>query len=186
MKEIMFLVAASIALDGTAQAQAQSKGKILVAYFSWGGNTREMAKQIQKQTGGDLFEITTATPYSADYNECVAQAKKEQQADARPPLATEAENMAAYNVVFVGYPNWWGSMPMALFIFLEKYDLSGKTVIPFCTHGGGRWGRSVGDLKKLCPKTTVLEGLAISGNVVRRSKDDVMQWLQKIGITNKK
>ncbi|MDR3236282.1 MAG: NAD(P)H-dependent oxidoreductase [Prevotellaceae bacterium] len=184
MKEIMFLAASAIALGGTAQAQ--SNEKILVAYFSWSGNTLEIAKQIQKQTGGDLFEITTATPYPADYNECVTQAKKEQQADVRPPLATEVKDMAAYDVVFVGYPNWWGSMPMALFTFLEKYDLSGKTVIPFCTHGGGRWGRSVGDLKKLCSTTTVLEGLAISGNMARRSKDDVTQWLQKIGITNKR
>jgi flavodoxin len=184
MKKKMILVATAIALSGTAQAQ--SKGKILVAYFSWGGNTREMAKQIQKQTGGDLFEITTATPYSADYDECVAEAKKEQRADARPPLTADVKDMAAYDVVFVGYPNWWGSMPMALFSFLEKYDLSGKTVIPFSTHGGGRWGRSVDDLKKLCPKATVLEGLTISGNMVTSSKNGLTQWLQKIGITNKK
>jgi flavodoxin len=186
MKQLITIATICLmAINLNAQEKKMST-KILIVYFSWGGNTREMAKQIQKQTDGDLFEITTVTPYSTDYNECVAQAKKEQQAGARPPLATEVENMAAYDVVFVGYPNWWGSMPMVLFTFLEKYDLNGKTVIPFCTHGGGRWGRSVDDLKKLCPKATVLEGLTISGNVVRRSKDDVTQWLQKIGITNKK
>ncbi|MDR2449009.1 MAG: NAD(P)H-dependent oxidoreductase [Prevotellaceae bacterium] len=181
---MMFLVASAVALSGAAQAQ--SKGKILVAYFSWGGNTREVAKQIQQQTGGDLFEITTVKPYPKDYNECVAEAKKEQQANARPALAAEVKDMAAYDTVFVGYPNWWGTMPQVLFTFLEKYDLSGKTVVPFCTHGGGRWGRSLNDLKKLCPDATVLEGLAISGGMVRRSKDDVVKWLQKTGIVGKK
>jgi flavodoxin len=180
MKRMMFLVASAAALSGAMQAQ--SKGKTLIAYFSWGGNTREMAKQIQQQTGGDLFEITTVKPYPTDYNECIDVAKKEQQAAARPPLAAEVKDMAAYDVVFVGYPNWWGTMPQVLFTFLEQYDLSGKTVIPFCTHGGGRWGRSLGDLKTLCPDATVLEGLAISGNLVRRSKDDVVQWLKKLEI----
>jgi flavodoxin len=179
MKKMIFLAASVAALSGAVQAQ--NKGKTLIAYFSWGGNTREVAKQIQQQTGGDLFEITTLNPYPTDYNECVAQAKKEQQADARPPLAAEVKDMAIYDVVFVGYPNWWGTMPMALFTFLEKYDMRGKTVIPFCTHGSGRWGRSVSDLKKLCPGATLLEGFAVSGNMVRRSKDDVVQWLQKIG-----
>ncbi|MDR1417416.1 MAG: NAD(P)H-dependent oxidoreductase [Prevotellaceae bacterium] len=179
-----FLAASVLALGSIVQAQG--KGKILIAYFSWGGNTREVAKQIQQQVGGDLFEITTTKVYSTDYNECVTEAKKEQQDDARPPLAAEVENMSAYDVVFVGYPNWWGTMPMTLFTFLEKYDLSGKSVIPFCTHGGGRWGRSLNDLKKRCPNATILEGLAVSGNMAKRSKDDVAQWLQKVGVTNSK
>jgi flavodoxin len=182
MKRMVFLVASAVALSGAAQAQG--KGKTLVAYFSWGGNTREAAKQIEQQPGGDLFEIKTAKPYSTDYNECVDVARKEQQAAARPPLAAEVKDMAAYSVVFVGYPNWCGTMPMALFTFLEAYDFSGKTLIPFCTHGSGRWWRSREDLKKLCPSATVLEGLAVSGTLARRSKDDVAEWLQKIGIAN--
>ncbi|MDR0711175.1 MAG: NAD(P)H-dependent oxidoreductase [Prevotellaceae bacterium] len=173
---MMFLVASAVAMSGAVQAQ--SKGKILIAYFSWGGNTREVAKQIRQQTGGDLFEITTVKPYPADYDECVKVAKKEQQDSARPPLAAEVKDMAAYDVVFVGYPNWWGTMPQVLFTFLEKYKLSGKTVVPFCTHGGGRWGRSLNDMKKRCPDATILEGLAIGGNMSRRSKDDVVKWLQ--------
>jgi flavodoxin len=180
MKRMMFLVASAIALSGTVQAQ--NKGKILIVYFSWSGNTREIAKQIQQQTGGDLFEIKTVKSYPTDYNECLDVAKKEQQADDRPALADTVKNFATYDVIFVGYPNWWGTMPQALFSFWEKYDLSGKTIVPFCTHGGGRWGRSLNDLKKLCPDATVLEGLAISGNLVRRSKDDVAKWLQKIEI----
>jgi hypothetical protein len=105
MRRMMFLVASVIALSGAAQAQSkESRGKILIAYFSWGGNTREMARQIQQQTGGDLFEITTVKSYPKDYNECTEVAKKEQQANARPPLAAEVKDMAAYDTVFVGYP----------------------------------------------------------------------------------
>jgi flavodoxin len=180
----------TVFMTGSIGAQAQeTKGrpqKILVAYFSWGGNTREMAKQIGQQTAGDLFEITTVKPYPKDYDECIALAKKEQQYNARPAIAAEVKNMAAYDVIFVGYPNWWGTMPQALFTFLEAYDFSGKTIIPFCTHGGGRWGRSLNDLKKLCPDATTLKGLEISGSMVRRSKDDVVKWLQQIGIVNSK
>jgi flavodoxin len=184
-KILIALVAAFMANSIGAQAQ-KTEGKSqksLIAYFSWGGNTREIAKQIQQQIGGDLFEIKTVKPYPTDYNECIDVAKKEQQANARPALADTVKNFAAYDVVFVGYPNWWGTMPKALFTFLEAYNFSGKTIVPFCTHGGGIWGRSLNDLKKLCPDATVLEGLAISGNLVRRSKDDVVKWLQKIGIS---
>ncbi|MDR3133613.1 MAG: NAD(P)H-dependent oxidoreductase [Prevotellaceae bacterium] len=182
MKRMMCLVASVLALCGTAQAQG--KGKILVAYFSWGGNTREVAKQIQEQTGGDLFEITTVKPYSKNYEECVALARQEQQNNARPPMAAEVADMAAYDVVFVGYPNWCGSMPMVLFTFLEKYNWAGKTLIPFCTHGSGRWGRSLEDLQKLCPEAVIPEGFAVSGQLVRRAKDDIAQWLQKTGVIN--
>ncbi|MDR2651245.1 MAG: hypothetical protein LBC68_02875 [Prevotellaceae bacterium] len=181
---MMCIVAFFIALIGTVQAQ--SNKKILIAYFSWGGSTREIAKQIQEQTGGDLFEITVTNPYSANYDECVKQAKTEQQTDARPAFKGEVSGMDTYDVVFIGYPNWWGTLPMVLFTFLEKYDMSGKTVIPFCTHGNGGWGRSAGDLKKLCPNSTILEGFAVRGNMAKNSKDDIVKWLQKTGITSKK
>jgi flavodoxin len=188
MKKMMFLVASAVALSGAAQVQ--STGKILIAYFSWGGNTREMAKQIQQQIGGDLFEITTVKLYPKDYNECVDVAEKEQQANARPALAAEVKNMADYDTVFVGHPKWCGTMPMALFTFLEKYNMSGKTVVQFCTYGAvysvGGWGDSEEDLKKLCPGAIILRGLAIKGSTVKSSKDDVAKWLQKIGITKSK
>jgi flavodoxin len=205
MKTVLYLIVFAIALNGTVQAQSKektqtqtqtqsqsqtkksdNKSKILIVYFSWGGNTRLMAKQIQQQTGGDLFEITTVKPYPKNYDECVTLAKKEQQEKIRPSLSSELKNLADYDMIFIGYPNWWGTMPMALFTFLEKYDLSSKTVIPFCTHGGGRWQRSLDDLKKLCPRSKISEGLTISGDMVRRSTNDITKWLQKIGITNKK
>ncbi|MDR2169211.1 MAG: hypothetical protein LBP59_03625, partial [Planctomycetaceae bacterium] len=131
MKTVICLLASAIALCGTVFAQNkektpnqntpnQNKNKILIAYFSWGGNTRSMAKQIQEQTGGDLFEIVAVKPYPKNYDECVSLAKKEQQNNTRPQFSGEVKNIADYDVIFVGYPNWWGSMPMVLFTFLEK------------------------------------------------------------------
>ncbi|MDR0619945.1 MAG: NAD(P)H-dependent oxidoreductase [Bacteroidales bacterium] len=156
--------------------------KILIAYFSWTGNTRTVAGQIQKTVGGNLFEIKTVKPYPANYNECVNYAKKEQQNNARPALEETVKDFDSYNIIFTGYPNWWGTIPMPLFTFFESYDFSGKTVVPFCTHGGGRLGRSVSDIKKLCPNTAVLEAIAIDGSSVRRAQKEVDEWLHKLKI----
>ncbi|MDL2264176.1 flavodoxin [Synergistaceae bacterium OttesenSCG-928-I11] len=158
--------------------------KILIAYFSWSGNTREIAGQIQERVGGDLFEIKTVNAYPAEYRACTDVAKKEQNEDARPALSTKVDNMDDYDVVFIGYPNWWGTVPMALFTFFEQYDFSGRTIIPFCTHEGSGLGRSVGDIKKLCPKSTLLEGLAIRGSGVKSAQNDVNSWLKNIGMAN--
>ena len=170
---------------GSACFAAEGTGKkILVAYFSHSGNTREIATQIHEKVGGDIFEIRAVHSYPAEYSECVDVAKREQQNDERPELAAEVADMASYDVVFLGYPNWWGTMPMPCFTFLGKYDLSGKTVVPFCTHEGSRLGRSVRDITRLCPKSTVLEGLAVRGSSVKSAQDDVAGWLRKLGMTN--
>jgi flavodoxin len=186
MKKLICIIASIMVLSCTGQEK--NKSKMLIAYFSWGGNTREIAQQIQEQTGGDLFEITPVNSYSSNRDECIEQAKKEQQADARPAFTAEIKDMETYDVIFVGYPNWWGSMPMVLFTFLEQYDLKGKTIIPFCTHGNGGWGRSVEDLKQLCPNATVLNGFAVSGNNVKNPdvKENIAKWLQETGILNNK
>lgn len=102
----------------------------LVAYFSWSGNTRTVAEKIQAQTGADIFEITTVNSYSDDYDTVLNEAQAEQRENARPELSGHVENMAGYDVVYLGYPNWWGDMPMALYSFLEAYDLSSKTIVP--------------------------------------------------------
>lgn len=156
--------------------------KILVAYFSHSDNTREIANQIHEKIGGDIFEIVTVNPYPTDYDAVVDQAKQEQEDNYRPELATEIENMDSYDVVFVGYPNWWGTMPMPVFAFLEEYDFSGKTIIPFCTHEGSGLGRSVEDITELCPQSTILDGLAIRGSSVETAQDDVSEWLHEIGM----
>ncbi len=165
-------------------APSASSGKtdrILVAYFSHSGNTRAIANQIYESVG-DIFEIEPVDPYPRDYDEVVAQARKELKEEYRPKLKTKVENMGSYNVVFVGYPNWWGTVPMPVATFLSEYDLSGKTIVPFCTHEGSGLGRSVSDIKKLCHKSTVREGIAIRGGDARNALDEVSEWLRKIGM----
>jgi flavodoxin len=152
---------------------------ILVAYFSHSGNTRITANQIHDEIGGDIFEIISVTPYPKDYNECVNQAKKELGEQYRPKLKTKLENLKPYSIVFIGYPNWWGTIPMPVATFLSEYDFSGKTIAPFCTNEGSQLGRSVDDIKKLCPKATVAKGLAIRGSLVKNVRSDVAKWLRE-------
>lgn len=169
--------------ESKEQAQRPSAAKkVLVAYFSHTGNTRKIANQIHEGVGGDIFEIVTVDPYPIEYNACVDQASRELRDNYRPQLAAEVQKMESYNMVFIGYPNWWGTMPMAVFTFLEKYDFSGKTIMPFCTHEGSALGRSVEDIKKLCPQSTVLNGLAIRGTSVQTAQNRVSEWLRGIGI----
>lgn len=124
----------------------------------------------------------TVDPYPTNYNAVVDLAKQELKDDYRPELATKIENMDSYDVVFVGYPNWWATMPMAVFTFLEEYDFSGKTIIPFCTHEGSSFGRSIDDITELCPKSTILDGLAIRGRNVKNAQKDLSKWLNEIGM----
>lgn len=141
------------------------------------GNTDVVARMIQKITGGDLFRIDTVKTYPEDYMETTEVAKKELNEDFRPELTSHLDNVDSYDVVFLGYPNWWGTMPMAVFTFLEEYDFTGKTIIPFCTHEGSGLGRSESDIAKLCPQSNVLDGLAIRGGDVKNAENSVSKWL---------
>jgi flavodoxin len=158
--------------------QPTEKKRILIAYFSHSGNTRVTANQIQAQLGCDIFEINSVNKYPADYDTVVEQAKSELQNQLRPKLVASVDNMQAYGVVFLGYPNWWGTIPMPVASFLSEYDFSGKTIAPFCTNEGSQMGRSVDDIKKLCPKATVADGLAIRGSSVKNTQSDVAKWLR--------
>jgi flavodoxin len=157
--------------------------KILVAYFSHSGNTRVIANQIHDRVGGDIFEIKTVDTYPQDYEAVKAVAMKELNEGSRPSLATHVDNMDSYDVVFVGYPIWWGTMPTPVESFLTGYNLSGKTIVPFSTHEGSGLGSSVRDIKALCPQSTVREGLAIRGGSVNTAQDQVTSWLQGMGYT---
>lgn len=159
-----------------------SNGKILIAYFSWSGNTEGIAEEIQRQTNGDFFEITMVNPYSSDYNAVLDEAQRDQKAQARPELATHVENMEQYDVIMLGYPNWWASIPMPVASFLEEYDFSGKTVIPFCSHGGGRFGQSLTAITKLIPEASMGEALSIHYSGGSDMPDDVSEWLSDNGI----
>ncbi|GHU23964.1 flavodoxin [Spirochaetia bacterium] len=152
---------------------------LLVAYFSWGGTTRIIAEQIQKTVGGDLFEIKTLDPYPKEYNPTTAVAKREQRSNARPALTAQVNGMDSYKTIFLGYPNWWGTIPMAIVTFLESYNFSGKLIIPFCTHGGSALGRSIADIKKLCPQSTIGEGLAIRNGTIDHAGNAITVWLRQ-------
>lgn len=154
-------------------------GTMLIAYFSWGGNTRGIAEEIQAQTGADLFEIQLAEPYSTDYNTVLEQAQRDQNAQARPELSTHVEDMEQYDTILLGYPNWWASIPMPVASFLEEYDFTGKTIVPFCSHGGGRFGQSLTAITKLVPEAVLGEGLAISYSGGSGMPDDVAAWLEQ-------
>ena len=166
---------------GTAGRRDNEK-TILIAYFTRTGNTRTIAEMVAAETGGTLFQVETVIPYPDDYDTCTAQAQQERDENARPALSTHIGDMERYDVVFIGYPIWWGTMPMAMFTFLEEYNLSGKTVIPFCTHGGSGLGRSVGDIRQLAPASTIPEGLAIAGSSAEKAGPDVKAWIDGLDI----
>lgn len=181
-KTVLLSTLLFLTLGIQAQLQNAASKKILVAYFSHSGNTRAVAYDICKKVDGESFEIQTVKPYSTDYNTVVDQAKKELKADFRPELKSRLKNIKQYDVIFIGYPNWWGTYPQAVKVFLSMYDLSGKTIIPFCTHEGSELGRSVSDMKKACPKSKILEGLPIRGSAAHNSSDQIELWLKKLKI----
>ena len=143
------------------------------------GNTEIVAEFIQKAIGGDLFEVETVKPYAEDYYACIDEAQKELRANARPEIKSYPENLQSYDVIFVGFPNWWGTMPMAMFTLLEKYDLTGKKIIPFCTNEGSGMGSSERDLKKLCKGANVVKGLPVHGAEAAQSEKTVAEWAKR-------
>lgn len=143
----------------TAAPAADGGKKILVAYFSHTGNTENVAQLIQSKTGADIFKIETAAPYPSVYRETTELAKQEKADNARPALKNKVENMAQYDVVFVGYPIWWYTAPMAVATFADSYDFSGKTVITFCTSGGSPISDSTPDINKWFKGANVIEGI---------------------------
>jgi len=172
---------------------------ILVAYFSRKGknivggaiidlpvgNTEVVARMIQETLGSESFRIEAVHPYPDEYRETTEVAQKELRDNARPELTARVENMEAYDVIFLGYPTWWGTMPMPVFTFLEEYEFAGKTIAPFCTHEGSNLGRSVDDIKVICAQSTVLDGLAIRGSEVAGVQNEVSEWLGELGMTER-
>lgn len=160
----------------------EEAGGTLVAYFSWSGNTEQMAQMIQAETDGDLFEIEPATPYTDDYNTLLDVAQQEQADNARPELASQVENWESYDVVFVGYPDWWSDAPMLIYSFLEAYDWEGKTLVPFCTSGGSGFGRSLDKLPDSAPDATIVEGLHVSGSRVDGASEEIASWIDGLNL----
>ena len=160
----------------------ETGSKSLVVYFSWSGNTQNVAEAIQAQTDSDIFEIVPATPYSDDYDTVVDLAQEEQRNNARPAISGSIENMEQYDIIYVGFPNWWGGMPMILYTFFDDYDLSGKTIAPFCTSGGSGLSNTVNEIKELEPNATVTDGLHIGSSSASTPDNAVSGWLSDIGL----
>lgn len=168
--------------DSAAEVEQTEAGGTLVAYFSWSGNTQQMAEIIAQETGADLFEIATVTPYTDDYNTLLDIAQQEQGEDARPELNARVENWDSYDTIFVGYPNWWSDAPMAVYTFLESYDFTGKTVIPFNTSASGGFGRSLTGIEESAAGATILEGLDLTEGELEDAQNRVTTWLDSLGL----
>ena len=164
-----------------AQTPAKTR-KVLVAYFSRSGNTRAMAQQIQKITDGDIFEIQTVTPYPVEYTATTKQAKQELESGFKPPIKAKVNNVKEYDIVFVGSPNWWGTIAPPVMTFLSEHDLSGKTIVPFITHQGSGLGRSAADIAKLAPQATLKDGLAVWGRDVGDAQDQIAKWVKGLNL----
>ena len=156
-------------------------GNVLIVYFSQTGNTETVANIIHDNVGGDIVKLETTEAYPSDYDELVDYAHQEQQEDARPELSTVIENIEQYDTIFLGYPNWWGDMPMAIYTFLDNYDLSGKTIAPFITHGGSGLSGTPENIQEEELNASVTEGLAIDGDEASDSSEDVVEWLNSLG-----
>ena len=184
------------ASEGTS---ADADTKTLVVYFSVPdnrdnsyvevngerlGNTQYMAYVIQENTGADIFRILPKTPYPTDHNELLQVAQEEIRSNARPEIDGVIENFDSYDTVFVGYPNWNADMPYIMYTFFETYDFSGKTIVPFNTHGGSGFSGTQETIAKLEPGATMLEGKSISRNSIEGAEQEIVDWLQSIGMLN--
>lgn len=187
----------------TDQPEAADAGGILIAYFTAAensgvdavasasyttldgeavGRVQALAERIQQNVGGDLFSIRTSVVYPADGGELIDYAAQEQEENARPELTTHIENLDGYDTIFIGYPNWWADLPMAVYSFFDEYDFSGKTIIPFNVHNGSRFSRTIQTIQELEPDATVLEdGFTVSEQTVADAAEDVAAWLEDRG-----
>ena len=196
--------------EGTAEAESSEAGaqsSLLVAYFSYAenaalpddvdasasasiqpwngaltGNTGVVADMIAQATGADLFSIRTVEQYPDTYDATIDQGQQEQSEGARPELATHLENLGSYDTIFLGFPNWWGDMPMAVYTFLDEVDLSGKTVIPFVTSGGSGFSNTISTIQQMEPQATVQEGLSIGASSATGAQQQVESWLSELGL----
>ena len=159
-----------------------SDNKILVVYFTWGGNSRTLAGYAREITGGDIFEIVPAQPYPSQYRATTQQAREELDNNYLPAIKNQINNLSSYDTIILVYPNWWGTIPQIVKRFLQDNDFSGKTIAPICTHEGSRMGRSLTDIRALCPNSTITEGLDVRGGSVGGARNTVRDWINKIEI----
>jgi len=163
-------------IDATTSASIQYRSDELT------GNTGLVASMIADATGGNLFSILTVEQYPDNYNDTIDVGQDERNSNVRPELSSHIEDLDRYNTVFLGFPNWWGDMPMAVYSFLDEYDLSGKTIVPFVTSGGSGFSNTISAIESAEPNATVLEGLSLRDNRSPQAEDDVADWLARLGL----
>lgn len=160
---------------------ASSSASIQTGNDEMTGNTGAVAHMISEAVGAEMFSIQTVEKYPDSYDATIDQGQEEQSTGARPELATHIENLDSYDIIFLGFPNWWGDMPMAIYSFLDEYDLSGKTIVPFVTSGGSGFSGSISEIESAEPGATVLEGLALSDSDAMDARNNVNEWLAGLG-----
>lgn len=162
----------------------KNSSRALVVYFSWSGNTDSVANAIARQTGADVFAIVPEKPYTDDYDALLNIAAQEKESSIRPAIAESIENIDQYDIIYAGYPNWWSSTPMAVFSFLEEYDLSGKAIVPFCAHGTGGIAGSVRDIKTALPDSVeILEPIGVYRSDIDSAQTVINDWLDSFRYT---
>ena len=160
----------------TTDADTSTSASLVIKDNEIVGNTGYVARVIQEEIGGTLIPITVSEKYTSDYDELVTKAKQDGQDQVRPNVDTVIVNLDDYDTVILGYPNWWYDMPMAVYTFLENYDLSDKTIIPFVTHGGSRFSNTIENLRSIIPQATIVEGLAVYQHDVIEKEEDIRTW----------
>ena len=184
MKKLALFILAFLCIAPFCFSEETKGNNVLVVYYSWSGNTRAVALEINKKVNGKIFEIDTKIPYPKDYKATVDQAKKEINDGVKPELKDELkEDLSKYDTIFIGTPNWWGTMAPAVTSFLSKYDLSGKTIIPFVTHGSGGEQNCITDMKKAIKDGKFKEALILNGELSKtdKGKEEIAAWLKGLG-----
>ena len=182
LSAIVIFVLSGIVVFKSFTADKDPEVKMLIVYYSHTGNAKFVSEQIQALTGADVFELTPVNPYPEEVGATIERAREERESGNLPSLVGRINNFADYDVIFLGSPNWFGTLSLPVLSFLDSYDLSGKTIVPFITFGGGGLANTITDLKMLAPNATILEGFGVSRNDVFNSQSDIAQWLERIGI----
>lgn len=181
MKRMIIFAATVLAAAVIPSAiKADNPDKVLIAYFSWGGNTQAVAEYISEQTQGDLFRIEPVNPYPTEYTPCTEVALEERDSNARPAIKDKVENWDDYDTVFIGCPVWWHEAPMIIHTFAESYDFAGKTVVPFCTYASTYRDETLAKIVEITPAAKHLEGFGARN----RDTSGITEWLESIGLLN--
>ena len=179
---LVVLVLLGLVVIKTFTANVERENKMLIVFYSHTGNAKFVSEQIQALTGADVFELAPVDPYPEEVAATIERASQERESGILPSLVGRIDNFADYDIIFLGSPNWFGTLSLPVLSFLDSYDLSGKTIAPFITFGGGGLMNTITDLKMLSPNAIILEGFGVSRDGVKNSQSDIAQWLERIGI----